>query len=279
MELAMLTLIRSFREGNFELYRYALYEMIPLFLRKYQYVNYARWILIHLRDIMVLEEQHSDVARAFHKGNFVIQKSRRDFSAMTIDQAHQKNNAVIKGDGGAIGLTEDPASLRRWMVAGTEVRRLLAAYEAIYGTIDTRIDSRHHEATVGAQIAFFENVKAMTTVLQDMGNPFQDELSDLLSLDKKKIADPSLSQLVATHHQRGLQQFEVFLGGLHNEECAFYNPIKKNTVAFFKQWQRVSSSTEKVLKGYCLLCSRLFIFCHTIQCELKEFFRHVRNHS
>ena len=66
------------------------------------------------------------------------------------------------------------------MVAGLEMSRLLAAFKYMSGTIYTRIDSRHHEATVGAQTAFFENVKIMTTVLQDMGNPFQDESSDLL---------------------------------------------------------------------------------------------------
>ena len=94
--------------------------------------------------------------------------------------------------------------------------------------IYTNIDSRHHETTVGAQAtAFFENVKAVTTVLHDMGNPFQDESSELL-LDTKNITDPSLAQLVSTHHQRVLQQFEVFIGDLHNEECSFYNPIKMN---------------------------------------------------
>ena len=120
------------------------------------------------------------------------------------------------------------------MVTSPEVSRMLAAYEAMSGTIDTRIDSRHHEATVGAHTAFFDNVKATTTVLQDMGNPFHDETSDLLSLDTKNIADSSIAQLVDTHLQKGLQQFEVFLGGLQNEECSFYNPIKKNKVAFFK---------------------------------------------
>ena len=98
MELAIFTLICSFREGNFELYRYALYEMTPYFFANNN-VNYARWILIHLRDTTVLDEQHPDVAREFHKGNIVIPKSRRDFSAMAIGQAHQQNNAVIKGDG------------------------------------------------------------------------------------------------------------------------------------------------------------------------------------
>ena len=65
MELVIFTLIRSFREGNFELHRYALYEMIPNLFANNN-VNYARWIPIHLRDMMVLEEQHDpDVASEF----------------------------------------------------------------------------------------------------------------------------------------------------------------------------------------------------------------------
>jgi hypothetical protein len=30
---------------------------------------------------------------------------------LAIDQAHEQANAVIKGDGGAIGVTEDPSAL------------------------------------------------------------------------------------------------------------------------------------------------------------------------
>ena len=71
----------------------------------------------------------------------------------------------------------------------------------------------------------------------------------------------------------------MFLGGLHNEECSFYNPIKKNKVAFFKQEQRVSSSKEKSLKGDCRLFSRLFISCQTRECDLQEFFRHENQSS
>ena len=97
IELAIFTLIRSFREGNFELCRYALYETIHYFFAN-DNVNYARWIPIHLRDMTVLEEQHPDVASEFRKGNFVIHKSRRDFSDMAIDQSHEQNNAVIKRD-------------------------------------------------------------------------------------------------------------------------------------------------------------------------------------
>ena len=81
-------------------------------------MNYARWLPIHLRDMMSIEEKHPDVAREFHKGNFVVHRSQRECSALAIDQAHEQNNAVIRGDGGAIGLAEDPVARRRWMVAG-----------------------------------------------------------------------------------------------------------------------------------------------------------------
>ena len=259
MELTIFTLIRSFREGDFNLYREALSELVPYFFANNN-VNYARWIPIHFRDMMSLEQQHPDVAREFHKGNFVIHKSRREYSALAIDQAHEQNNAVIKGDGGAIGLTEDPSALRRWMVAGPEVSRLVAGYEAMSGMKDATYSSRQHEQTLSAQKSFFENVKSLSAVMQEMGNPFHEESADLLVLDTKNIADPSRSEMVATHHQRGKEQFQSCMDGLENEsESLFYNPFKKNLVSFFKQEQAKGISKEKVLKDNCQLFSRLFI--------------------
>jgi len=62
-------------------------------------MNYARWVPIHWQDMMSLDQQHPDVVREFHRGNFFIHKSKREFSALAIDQAHEQNSAVIKGDG------------------------------------------------------------------------------------------------------------------------------------------------------------------------------------
>ena len=56
--------------------------------------------------------------------------------------------------------------------------------------------------------SFFEKVKSLSAVMQEMGNPFQEESADLLVLDTKNIADPALAEMVATHHQRGKEQFE-----------------------------------------------------------------------
>ena len=50
-----------------------------------------------------------------------------------LDQAHEQNNAVIKGDEGAIGLTEDQTALTRWAVAGPEISRLVDEFSNISG--------------------------------------------------------------------------------------------------------------------------------------------------
>ena len=47
------------------------------------------------------------------------------FSGIPIDQAHEQNNASVKGDGGAVGLIENSAARRRWMVSGPEMARLI----------------------------------------------------------------------------------------------------------------------------------------------------------
>ena len=44
---------------------------------------------------------------------FVDFKYKRPFSAIVFDHAHEHTHAVIKSDGGAIGITDDASALRR----------------------------------------------------------------------------------------------------------------------------------------------------------------------
>ena len=166
--------------------------------------------------MMRIEEQHPEVAREFHKGNFVVHKSGRAFSSIAIDQAHEQNNAVIKGDGGAVGLTENSSALRRWMVAGPEVIRLIGRYEAVSGSKEVKKNIRHHEQTEAAQKGFIEKVKQLKSVMQEMGNPFMEESDDLFVLDTKDIAVDRSAQLMKVHHQQGKKQFESFMADLHS---------------------------------------------------------------
>ncbi|KAJ8377441.1 hypothetical protein AAFF_G00259990 [Aldrovandia affinis] len=112
--------------------------------------------------------------------------------------------------------------------------------------------------------------------MKDMGNPFQEESRDLLSLDTKDIAHHTAAELIGTHLEKCKVRFQEFMKGLEGEEeSTFYEPIKKNRVDFFRHVPAsVDSSKQKVLKEDCQLFSKLFISCQSRECDLKEFFRH-----
>ena len=86
--------------------------MLPRFFST-NHSNYACWLSIHLRDICGLAHTAPTVATAFNEGLFTVNKTTRKFSAIANDRAHVQNNSNIKGEGGAVGLIENPDALRR----------------------------------------------------------------------------------------------------------------------------------------------------------------------
>ena len=59
-----------------------------------------------------------------NQGHWVLYKTNNKFSAIPIDQAHEQENTLVKGSGGFIGLTENPAAFRRRMLLAPELARL-----------------------------------------------------------------------------------------------------------------------------------------------------------
>lgn len=111
LELLVLTFIKSLRTGNFTLYVDSLTKLTPWFF-VLDHINYARWVPVHIRDMANLSIAHPQIAVEFNNGNFTVHKTRKSFSAMATDQAHEQNNCAIKSDGGAVGLTQSPEALR-----------------------------------------------------------------------------------------------------------------------------------------------------------------------
>ena len=68
------------------------------------------------RDMVTLKQKHPQLAQQFQSGKFVVHnRAASSQQRPCIDQAHVQANAVIKADGVAIGVTEDPSALRRCM--------------------------------------------------------------------------------------------------------------------------------------------------------------------
>ena len=84
---------------------------------------------IFICDLKKLVAAKDDLYEKFKEGFFTVKKSKRRFSNIGFDHAHEQNNKIVKTDGGAIGILDSPAALLKWAVAGPEISRIL-------GTID-----------------------------------------------------------------------------------------------------------------------------------------------
>ncbi|KAL9954824.1 hypothetical protein ACROYT_G042404 [Oculina patagonica] len=279
LQLLFFVFLRSIRQSSFTLYSNALHKMLPWFFAL-NHTNYARWLPVHLRDLSELQQIAPDVFAQFvDRGLFTVHKSQRKFSAIAIDQAHEQNNAIVKGDGGAVGLTENPSALRRWMISGPEMARLVNEFEASVTSVTQAQEGKHHEAQRSYQVSFFKDVKSLVATIEDLGNPFLEESQDLIVLDTKEIAGSEAVTSLRQIEAIGREQFSTFVAErLVHGKKSLYDPIKRNKVSLFNSPPPKASSraTQQLssVKSDCSLFARLYISCQTRDGDLEEFFKH-----
>jgi hypothetical protein len=231
---------------------------------------------------MALEKKHPDVYEEFTRGKFVVQKSQNAFSMIALDQNHEQENEAIKGDGGAVGLTENPTALRRWMVAGPEVARVVKEFETTFTVLKPN-SYLHHEQVPGVQKAFANDVHNLTKELNDLGNPFTEDSTDLVVLDTKDIMPDSVVEAVKTAKLKGESQYTTYVEERLNKcPTAITDTIKRNNLPLFGTTEKTSSRSATriaALKSDCNLFSRLYIACQARQGNLEDFFKHENRSS
>ena len=229
---------------------------------------------------------HPNIHAEFRAGKFVVDNTRNKFSAMAIDQCHEQNNGAVKGSRGAVGLTANPAALRRWTVAGPEVARVVAEFEEdqVDGGPGAKrnIEGLNHEQQPGVQSAFLKDVQSLTLVLQEMGNPFLEESNDLLVLDTKYIME-SVAGTVRKVETIGQEQYSKFVDErLSKCVTPVRDPLPKNKLPFFSR-PAVKAPSKGMLqlqsmKRNCNLFSRLYLACQARDGDVDQFFSH-KNHA
>lgn len=277
MEILLLLFVRSIREGNYILFRECLKEMMPWFFLL-DHHHYARWLSIHLKDLYDAEIELPDIHRSFISGQFVIRKSNRIFSAISVDQAHEQNNAVVKGDGGAVGLTQDPSALRRWMVSGPEISRLIQEFESGIQLKPEENNRLHHEQYHSFQVKYVAKVRALYSTLKELGNPFLENDEDLIVIDSRIIVHKQVNATVYSAESTGVELFHNFIEErLVKKSSTIFQTLKKNNVPLFSTPEMSFSkknNTLKILKADVQLFSRLFIVTQNRQLDMKNFFKH-----
>ena len=190
---------------------------------------------------------------------------------------------MIKGDGGAVGLTESPTALRRWMVAGPEIARAVREFEGAY---DVRKpgDTRHHEQVPSVQKALAKDVQNLIGVIEEMGNPFCEDSADLLVLDTKEIAPKCVVEDVSGAKEKGQSMYDEYVEErLNKRSKTITYTIQRCNLPLFgtpEKWQASKTSNQVAdLKSDCRLFSRLYIACQAREGNLHVFFKNENSTS
>ena len=185
----------------------------------------------------------------------------------------------MKDDGGAVGLTESPSALQRWMVSGREMARLVNEFEASLNCSQESIDIRHHEERPGIQKAFLLDVKALKASFDEFGNPFLESTGDLLVLDTRDIANKAVVDTLYKIKALGLEQYNTFVKERLVERVKpLHDTISKNMLPLFstpKKRQKTKAQEMMAdIKHDRSLFSRLYVACQVRDGNLEEFFSH-----
>lgn len=93
--------------------------------------NHAICASVHSSDICVLLIKHLHIYADFCNGSSVVQKTKRLFLSLTLDHAHEQANAVVKGERGAAGLSENPTALRGWVFPSPELALMVEEFNEV----------------------------------------------------------------------------------------------------------------------------------------------------
>ena len=184
----------------------------------------------------------------------------------------------MKDDEGAVRLTESPAALKRWMVSGPEMARVIGELEASTEK-RKKLDPRHHEEAKHVQKAFERGVRSLVSTIEEMGNLFTEDSSDLLTLDSRDIADAAVIDTVPQIEKLGEEQYDAYLKEqLVSQTKPISDPIKKNNLPLFSRApvrEKTKSQLQvTTLRNDCSLFSWLHVASQVRNENLDEFFEH-----
>lgn len=109
-------------------------------------------------------------------------KTKHPFSAIALDHALEQEYALVKENGRAVGLTENPAALRK--------------LDGFWSRKSKNGGRGRYERTPSMQASFKKNVLAVVSEFQQQGDPFEEEREELITLHTKDVMDSEVAEMV-----------------------------------------------------------------------------------
>ena len=141
---------------------------------------------------------------------------------------------------------------------------MIADFESTIDCISsTRTQFQHHKEHEKVQSTFVSDVKILAQSIQESGNPFDDETSELVVLFSEEITDNSVTETLCQINQSGIEQYNTFVNErIINRSKPLSDPIKRNNFPLISR-PTVKKSTVPTqvssLKQDCNLFARIYI--------------------
>ena len=160
LQIEILIFVPSLREGNFPVYVQTTRKLLKWFFALDHY-NYARWLTVYVFDLLSLPITHPGVYQNMIKGCFSFAKSHQ-FSRIALDQVHEQNNKVIKGQGAAASVlnSQNDSALILWETCGPEVARIVSEFEELidnYCSSERSSGTKYHEVNENFRTNFLKD--------------------------------------------------------------------------------------------------------------------------
>ena len=208
LQIRMLSLLRATSETNLQHYIEMLKMFIPL-LFALDKRNYAKWLTVHVDDMLLLKQQEPDFFEEL-PDHFTVRKSQRLFSSIATDQAHEMNNATVKGTLKAISMMDSPDTLLRWMLSSPILMSLCQDFEQdSFGKVSND-DFSHLDDSVAKNTHFCKDVISCIEAFKTISNPF-DELESLYDLESGIFASEKTEQDLRSMEDIGAKQHAEFV--------------------------------------------------------------------
>ena len=110
---------------------------------------------------------HPDVHDNFMKGHFVVQRSDKKFSLMSLDQSQEHSIWMLKEDGGPKGLYNQVEEKMVIELSRTEVLRVVEEFEDGTAHINPETNQEHPESSTSEQQKLLRQVSSLLELVEE----------------------------------------------------------------------------------------------------------------
>jgi len=204
-------LVRSDREGNWNLQLQSIQDLLPLFAA-FDSTNYLRWCSLYLEDMKRLPETAPGIHTAFVEGKFAVKRTPGCFKAVGADMAlEQTINRAQKSVSGIIGSSKKKQYVAKLEIVYHEMLAITNLHRELAGLGTTSYELDVNRAFSMAATKFEEaNIRSILDVIERNENPFTAPTTDsrLHNIQTKEVMTDDIRNQLLNAEKIGKVAYE-----------------------------------------------------------------------